>query len=313
MKASPLLRAWLLRLGALGVVLRTGHRWTGWDEAGRLRFEVAGGADVVTVAAGATLLALGGASWPRLGSDGGWVANLIYAGVAVEPLVPANMGLEIPWSALLISRFEGEALKRIALTSGGQTVRGEAVITARGLEGGAIYAIAGRVRDARPTVAAPVPLTIDLRPDLATGSLAAALAGRTAKQSTSSFLARRAKLASAAISVLHEGHGARLPSDPDLLAAAIKAVPLRITGTAGLDRAISSAGGVRRDAVDAHFMLRAVPGVFVAGEMLDWEAPTGGYLLQATFSTAAAAADGMHRWVNQSTRHPGHGAAIDGP
>jgi len=288
-KASPLLRAWLSRLEDLGVRLALRHRWRGWDEEGGLIFTDAAGRPVGT-RPDATILALGGASWPRLGSDGSWVSLLARRGIAVAPLRPANMGFTCAWSPFM-RRFEGEPLKRIALIFEGTTVRGEAIVTADGIEGGAIYALSARLRDAIER-AGGATLRLDLRPDLSHEILLRKLEGPRKGQSASTFLRKAAGLGPVGIALLREASPA-LPVEPGALAGLIKAVPLTLTGTKSLDRAISSAGGVPFNAVDAHLMLRHIPGVFVAGEMLDWEAPTGGYLLQATFATGVAAARGV--------------------
>jgi uncharacterized flavoprotein (TIGR03862 family) len=289
-KASPLLRAWLRRLDELGVVFRLRHRWTGFGPAGELLFESLDGE--VSVRPHATVLALGGGSWARLGSDGSWVATLREAGVKVRDLAPANTGLLVAWSDTFLARFEGEPLKRIAVSHGGRTIRGEANVTKRGLEGGAIYAIAGSVRDALAG-GRDGTLHVDLRPDLSGEDVARGLARERGKQSLSTFLRKAAGLSPVAIGLMREGFGPALPGGPADLAAAIKAVPLRVSGTDSLDRAISSAGGVPFDEVDQDLMLTRRPGIFVAGEMLDWEAPTGGYLLQGCMATGAAAARGV--------------------
>ena len=293
LKASPLLRAWGARLAALGVTVRPRHEWTGWDAAGALA-GTAGGVPW-RLRPRATILALGGASWPRLGSTGGWAPILAARGVALAPFQPANCGLDVAWTPHLRTRFAGMALKGVALSAAGHTARGEATVTSYGLEGGAVYAIAAAVRDA--LAAGPVALSLDLRPDLTADALARKLGRPQGRQSLSSHLKRTLNLAPVAIALLHEVQGRSLPNDPAALAACIKAVPLTVTGTQGLARAISTAGGIARPAVDRHLMLRALPGVFVAGEMLDWEAPTGGYLLQATFATAVAAANGALAWL----------------
>jgi uncharacterized flavoprotein (TIGR03862 family) len=295
MKASPLLRAWLHRLASQGVTFAMRHRWTGWDRDGRLVFASPGGD--VAVAADATVLALGGASWPRLGSDASWVAILERAGVHVAPLKPANCGFTIDWSQTMRERFAGSPLKPVALAFEGRAVRGEAMITTTGLEGGAVYALSAPLRDA---IAAhgTATLLVDLRPDLGLDALAARLDRPRAKQSRSTFLRKAAGLAPLAIALVNEVL-ARRKGEPDAaaLAALIKAVPLTLTGTAPIARAISSAGGVPFDEIDAAFMLKKAPGVFVAGEMLDWEAPTGGYLLTACFATGRAAAKGAQNWL----------------
>lgn len=296
LKASPLLRAWLARLVGSGVVLRMRHRWLGWDAGGSLVFS--GPDRRVTARPDATVLALGGASWPRLGSDGSWVATLRDADIAVAPLAPANCGFTTNWSDVFRDRHEGQPLKRIALAFGGRSVRGEAVITRSGLEGGAVYALSASLREAIAIDGEAV-LRIDLRPETAITELGARLAAPRGKQSMSTFLRKAAKLAPAAIGLLHEATPGQLSEmPPATLAALVKAVPVRLIGTAGLDRAISTAGGVRFEEIDEGFMLRRKPGVFVAGEMLDWEAPTGGYLLQATLATGVAAGRGASSWLD---------------
>jgi len=284
-KAPPLLRAWLRRLDALGVTFRPKHQWRGWKD-GTLRFDTPDGETNIT--ADATILALGGASWPRMGSDGGWVDILRGAGIEVAPLVPSNCGIDIAWSPVFLARHAGAPLKRIALRFAGRVVRGEALVTTRGLEGGAVYALSGALRNA--LARGPTVLEADLRPDLDDESLAARLAKPAGGRSLANFLRQELSLPPVAIGLVQEalhGTGAGRP-----LAALIRALPLAVHGVAPIDRAISSAGGVPFSALDEHFMLRARPGVFLAGEMLDWEAPTGGYLLQACFSTGRAAANG---------------------
>ena len=295
MKASPLLRAWLRRLSGLGVSFRFRHRWTGWDGAGRLLFETAPDGGEISVAADATVMALGGASWPRLGSDGAWVTAFTAAGIAVSPLTPANCGLAIAWSEPF-RRFEGQPLKRIAIATEDMQARGEAVVTARGLEGGAIYAVSAAVRNALARQGT-ARIAIDLRPDLALSELVDRLSRSRGKQSAANFLRKAAGLSPVAIGLLREAGSGLLPAGAAELAAAIKGVELTVQGVAGLERAISTAGGVAFEALDEQLMLVDKPGVFVAGEMLDWEAPTGGYLLQATFATAVAAADGVIHWL----------------
>jgi uncharacterized flavoprotein (TIGR03862 family) len=292
-KASPLLRAWLKRLASMGVAFRMRHGWLGWGADGRLAFMSPDGP--VRVRPDATVLALGGASWPRLGADGTWVDALRQAGVAVAPLVPANCGFLAGWSEMFRDRHAGEPLKRVALAFSGLSVRGEVVVTRSGLEGGAVYALSAPLRDAIAADGEAF-LHIDLRPELATEELAARLVAPRGKQSLSTFLRRSVKLSPAAIGLLRET-APLAGTSPAALAALIKAVPVRLIGTAGLERAISSGGGIRFDELDESFMLRKKPGVFVAGEMLDWEAPTGGYLLQATFSTGVAAGRGAAQWL----------------
>ena len=293
MKASPLLRAWLARLDGLGVQIRTRSAWRGWAADGALALDTPEGSR--TVRPDAVVLALGGASWPRLGSTGAWVPWLQVRGVAVSALQPANAGVDIGWSAPFRDRFAGTPLKTIAVAFGDRTVRGEAMITAYGLEGGAIYALGAAVREALND-GAPTVLTLDLRPDLSVEQLAARLARPRGKDSVANWLRKAGGLSPAAAMLLREIPGP-VPEGADKLARRIKGVRLAVTGRQGLERAISSAGGVRLDQVDDRLMLRAAPGVFVAGEMLDWEAPTGGYLLQMCFATGAAAARGALDWL----------------
>jgi uncharacterized flavoprotein (TIGR03862 family) len=293
MKASPLLRAWLRRLAEAGVIFAMRHRFIGWQD-GALAFARPDGT-IVTDRPDVTVLALGGASWPRLGSDGGWVAALAEAGIAITPLGPVNCGFRVPWSEPFRSRRAGTPLKRIAVTFAGQTVRGEAVITADGIEGGAIYALSGALREAVVCDGGAV-LAIGLRPDLTQADLATRLAKARPKESLSTSLRKNARLSPGDVDLLREAaiaEGRPLAGLPAAeLAAFIKAVPVRLTGVADIARAISTAGGISFDEIDERFMLRKRQGVFVAGEMLDWEAPTGGYLLQASFATGVAAAEG---------------------
>ncbi len=296
MKDSPLLRAWLGRLANMGVEFRTRWRWCGWDDEGRLIFEAPDNPEAV--AADATVLALGGASWPRLGSTGDWQQLLVDKGLAVSPLVPSNCGFHADWSDTFRKRFEGQPLKRVALSINGACVRGEALITAGGIEGGAVYALSARLRAAIATAGA-AEMTIDLRPDVTLAELVARLAKPRGKQSLATFLRKAANLSPVEIGLLHEAAHAGLSSfDAMALAALVKAVPLRLTGVAPIETAISTAGGVAWEAVDTHLMLQRLPGVFVAGEMLDWEAPTGGYLLQACLATGAWAARGALEWLD---------------
>lgn len=297
-KASPLLRAWLARLAGLGVRVRPGHRWTGWDEEGRLCFETRDGAGSRLDPA-ATVLALGGASWSRLGSDGAWAGLLRARGVEVAPFRPSNVGFEAAWSEPFRERFHGAPLKRVALGFGGAWVRGEAVVTRHGIEGGAVYALCAPLRDAVQARGEAIAL-LDLSPDLDAGVLAARLSQPRRGQSLSNWLRKALALSPVAVGLLREATLARgdaVPDAPGALAALIKGVPLRLTGTRPLEEAISSAGGVALAELDGRFMLRRLPGVFAAGEMLDWEAPTGGYLLQAAFSTGRAAGEGAAAWL----------------
>jgi len=292
MKASPLLRAWLRRLDGLGVTIKTLHLWTGFAPPSGLLFQTADGART-RIDADAVLLALGGASWPKLGSDARWADIFDEAGIAVVPLVPANCAVLVAWSDVFRSRFEGAALKRIALTIGGVTQRGEAIVTGNGLEGGAVYALGPHIRRAC-AIEKTAELVVDLKPDISLPDLVRRLEKPRGSDTITNHLRKAAHLDPVAIGLLRE---MALPDGAEALAARIKALPLCVTGLEGIERAISTAGGVGWGGVDDRLMLRTRPGTFVAGEMLDWEAPTGGYLLQATFATAAVAATGLLAWL----------------
>ena len=298
-KASPLLRGWLKRLNDLGVRFLSRHHFTDFDAQGQALFKTEQG--VVTIKAKATVLALGGASWPRLGSRGDWVDALERHGVQIRPFRPSNMGVLVPWSDHIVPRFAGEPIKRVTLTHGKQVTRGEAVLTQTGLEGGAIYALSTSLRNALETHPTTV-LTLDLRPDMPEKILIERLQQPRGKASQSTFLHRAAGLAPIGIALLREACGGPLPQEAAALMQLIKTLPLTVTGIAGLDRAISSAGGIMRETVDDHFMLKTIAGVFVCGEMLDWEAPTGGYLLQACFAQGRAAAQGVKHWLQHTTK-----------
>lgn len=282
MKASPMLRVWLSRLRDRGVDLRPRTRFLDFAPGGA-RVEGPQGEEVLK--ADAVVLAMGGASWPRLGSDARWTGALEAAGARLAPFAPSNCGVRIDWSAKMAARH-GEPLKRVALSVGGREARGDVVVTRTGFEGGPIYALSPLLRDAL-AAGEPARLSVDLRPDLDTAALAARLDGRRKGDSLSNALRKSAGLSAAAATLLFEA--GRPPVESAALAAAIKDVRLTVSAVAGLDRAISSAGGVRFESVDETLMMRARPGVFLAGEMLDWEAPTGGYLLQACFSTGFVA------------------------
>jgi uncharacterized flavoprotein (TIGR03862 family) len=278
------------------------HRWIGWDENGQLLFQTPDGQRAVE--ARATVLALGGASWPRLGSDGAWQATLAAKGVAISPLRPANCGFLVGWSKIFRDRFEGQPLKGVALSFGPDTLRGEAVITRAGIEGGAIYALSAELREAI-LKSGEATLHVALRPDLETGDLIRQLSTPRGKQSFSNFLRKAIRLSAVAIGLLQEAavaSGVALSSlSLASLAELINAVPIKLNGVAPIARAISTAGGISFDELDADFMIRCLPGIFAAGEMLDWEAPTGGYLLQAAFATGAAAARGVSKWLSETT------------
>ncbi|MBY6056560.1 TIGR03862 family flavoprotein [Leisingera daeponensis] len=283
MKASPLLRAWLERLDGYGVQVRTRWRWAGWD-SGAVALATPGGP--VRIEAGAIVLALGGASWARLGADGAWVPFLEEQAVEVANFKPANAGLLVDWSKHMSPQF-GQPLKGIALRAGGLSSRGEAVISQRGLEGGGVYSICAAVREGAA-------LHVDLLPDLKEAEVARRLSRPRGKASFSNHLRKSLKLAPAAAALLQE-FGRPLPQEPLALAGLLKALPVAHAGLRPMDEAISTAGGVCREALDGGLMLKQIPGVFCAGEMLDWEAPTGGYLLTACLATGrwagSAAAD----------------------
>lgn len=306
MKTSPLLRAWLVRLDNLGVEIKLGHRWVGWDGEGRLMFETAD-ADRDAVRADAAILALGGASWPRLGSDGSWVTPLAKAGITVAPLMPSNCGVAIAWSDVFKSRFAGTPLKRIALTCAGETARGEALIAAAGLEGGAVYALSAPIRSEMASRGTAT-LAIDLRPDDSMADIEARLGKARGKQSLATHLRKALRLDPVAIGLMHEAahiSGTSLAArNAAELARLVKHIPLTATALAPIERAISTAGGIAFEEIDQHFMLKKRPGTFVAGEMIDWDAPTGGYLLQACFATARAAASGALAYLHTVRDRP---------
>jgi len=285
MKASPLLRAWLGRLEAAGVTLRRRWRWQGWDGPATV-FDTPEGTR--RLAPAVTVLALGGASWARLGSDAAWVPWLAGAGVQIAPFRPANMGFAMRWSEPMVRHF-GQPVKGVALIAGSARHRGEFVVSHRGLEGGGIYAVSRALRDGSA-------LRLDLIPDIDAGRAAERLAARPARESLSNRLRKALRLGPVQIALLRECTGAALPREPAALAALVKALPVPHLGPRPMDEAISSAGGVTRAALDEGLMLRARPGVFVAGEMLDWEAPTGGYLLTACLATGLHAGDAAARW-----------------
>jgi uncharacterized flavoprotein (TIGR03862 family) len=316
-RATPLLRAWLARLTELGVDIRVRQRWRGWArrddgtiDPRRLLVEDAA-SGLTEIECDATVLALGGASWPRVGSDGAWTATLADAGVPLTPLQASNCGLRVDWSEQFAERFAGMPLKNVAVavadTSGGTDihgtghsawVRGDAMVTEAGIEGGPVYAHSAAVRRALVANGACTVL-IDLHPDLTVERLADRISARRPKDSVSTWLKRAAGLSPVAAALVRETLGRDVPLDAMEAARSLKALPVVVTETMPLDRAISTAGGIRLDAVDETFMIRRLPGTFVAGEMLDWDAPTGGYLLQASFATAVAAAHGVQGWLDR--------------
>ncbi|MCW3149679.1 TIGR03862 family flavoprotein [Stutzerimonas stutzeri] len=296
MKAAPLLRAWLRRLRDSGVHIHTRHRWLGWSESGQLR--IAGPDGERLLDADATLLALGGGSWARLGSDGAWVPLLQARGITIAALQPANCGFEVPgWSDHLREKFAGAPLKTVSLALPGAPPRkGEFVLTAGGIEGSLVYALSAEIRE-RINRQGDATVLLDLLPDRSEQQIAEALARPRGSQSMAKHLHRQLKLDGVKAALLRELTDAATFQDASALAAAIKALPIRLVRARPLDEAISSAGGVPFEELDAQLMLRQLPGVFCAGEMLDWEAPTGGYLLTACFASGRAAADGMLRWL----------------
>ena len=290
MKAAPLLRAWLRRLRGLGVEFHLRHRWRGWSPSGALCFDTPAGP--VERRADAVVLALGGGSWGRLGSDGAWVPLLHARGVALAPLRPANCAFERDWSAHLLAQHEGAPLKSVAGRCGdGAWVPGELNITRTGVEGGLVYALSASLREELEANGRAT-LWLDLAPGRSAAQLQAALASPRGSRSMANHLRSRAGIQGVKASLLRELLPAEAFADPARLAAGIKSLPLPLRATRPLDEAISSAGGVRFEALDGQLMLRDLPGVFCAGEMLDWEAPTGGYLLTACFSTGVAAGQG---------------------
>jgi uncharacterized flavoprotein (TIGR03862 family) len=300
MKAAPLLRAWLHRLRAAGVVFHARHRWCGWQDDGcTLRF--AGPTDEVKVQADAVVLALGGGSWARLGSDGAWVPLLAARGVGVQPLRPANCGFNVPWSEHLRQRFSGEPVKTISavfVAPDGSRIKrdGEFLITSHGVEGSLIYALSAALRDCIEATGSAM-LHLDLAPGREVQRLTDDLARPRGRDSLSNHLRRRAGIDGVKAALLHECADVADLATPARLAACIKSLPLRLMSPRPLDEAISSAGGVDFAAMDAHLMLHALPGTFCAGEMLDWEAPTGGYLLTACFASGRTAGRGVLRWL----------------
>ncbi|WP_323161190.1 TIGR03862 family flavoprotein [Pseudomonas fluorescens] len=298
MKAAPLLRAWLKRLRDSGVVIHTRHRWLGWDENGALRIDSPEGEK--TFSPDATLLALGGGSWSRLGSDGAWMLPLEQRGVGLAPLQPSNCGFEVQaWSELMVSKFAGAPLKNIAIGLNDDVPRlGECVITATGIEGSLIYALSAPIREAI-NVHGAATIHIDLLPGRPVDKLQAALSKPRGSRSMAKHLHSQVGIDGVKAALLRELTDAATFADPALLARAVKALPLTLVKTRPLDEAISSAGGVTFEAMDERLMLKALPGVFCAGEMLDWEAPTGGYLLTACFASGRAAGAGMLDWLKQ--------------
>jgi len=302
MKATPLLRAWLQRLHAQGVQFHMRHRFTGWSQDGSLRFESAQGAQSVVSHAHAVVLALGGASWSRLGSDGAWVPWLQARGVPIAQLQPANSGFDVRggWSGYFGSRFAGQPFKSVAIRFGSFHRQGEFVATATGIEGSLVYAVSALLREQIRSHGS-ARLEIDLLPARSPQHVLREVAHPRGSRSLATHLKSRLGLDGIKLALLHEVLPPQVIADPARLAAAIKQVPLVLAAARPIDEAISTAGGVCLQALDEQLMLRALPGVFCAGEMLDWEAPTGGYLLQACFATGVAAAEGALAWLSAAT------------
>jgi uncharacterized flavoprotein (TIGR03862 family) len=295
MKAAPLLRAWLHRLRHAGLRLHVRHRWLGWAQTRRLRFATPEGER--SLQADAVVLALGGGSWARLGSDGKWAALLAQRGIDIAPLRPANCGFEVAWSEHFRQRFAGAPLKNIILKmDDGHSRRGELMLTEHGIEGGLIYAFAAPLRDSIEAKGSAV-IYLDLAPDKPLERLQDELARHRGKLSLANHLRKRAGIDGPRAGLLRECLPEETLADIPRLAATIKALPLTLTATRPIDEAISTAGGVTFEALDERLMLRTLPGLFCAGEMLDWEAPTGGYLLTACFASGRAVAHGVLAWL----------------
>lgn len=297
-KASPLLGAWITRLKSQNVAFHVRHDWKGWDGGGNLVFENPEGR--VLVKPDATLLALGGASWPRLGTDGSWVDTIKKEGVGVAALQPANCGFQVEWTDIFKQRFAGQALKSVIASFKGVKAPGQIMITDTGIEGGGIYALSASLREA---IAANVPTQIflDLKPDLSLEDVQHRLKRPRGKDSLSNHLRKTLDMPAIAVNILMERPDRERLGAYDALALAqlIKNCPLTLVAPSSLDRAISTAGGISFAALDRNLMLLKKPGVFAAGEMLDWEAPTGGYLLQASFATAMRAAHGIVSFLSK--------------
>ena len=296
MKAAPLLRAWLHRLRESGVRFHARHRWLGWDEQGSLRFATPDGER--TVSADAIVLALGGGSWPQLGSDGAWVSLLAQRGITIAPLRPANCGFDVRWSAHFREHFSGEPLKSVAATFGDVRKQGECVITEHGIEGGLIYVLSAALRD-EIELNASVILHIDLLPDWTAQRVLTEVSHPRGSRSLSSHLQSRLGLKGVKANLLREALSAEQMHDNALLALTIKALPIQLIAARPLSEAISTAGGIAFTEMDEQLMLKKLPGVFCAGEMLDWEAPTGGYLLTACFASGRAAGTGALNRLQQ--------------
>jgi uncharacterized flavoprotein (TIGR03862 family) len=300
MKAAPLLRAWLHRLRQSGVTFHVRHQWLGWDEVNpqALRFMSPQGEK--TINADAVILALGGGSWPQLGSTGAWAALLAQQGVQVAPLTPSNCGFDAVWSEHFRDRFAGQPLKSVIASFNGFQQQGDCMITATGIEGSLIYALSAPLRD-EIALSGTATLTLDLAPGNSIETLISKFSQPRGKQSMANHLRKRLGIDGVKAGLLREMVSVEDFNDPIKLCSAIKALPLKLTATRPIAEAISSAGGVSFDVIDEHLMLRGLPGVFCAGEMLDWEAPTGGYLLAACFASGRIAGKGVLKWLDSQT------------
>ncbi len=301
MKAAPLLRAWLHRLRTAGVRFHMRHRWEGWDEHGKLRFSAPEGER--TLDAAAVILALGGGSWSRLGSNGAWVPLLADKGVSVAELQASNCGFDIDWSEHFRLRYAGQPLKSVSLSfTDAENIehqrQGECIVTASGIEGGLIYALSSGLRD-KLMADGNVQILLDLAPGWSLQRVSDEVTRPRGSRSMASHLQSRVNITGVKAGLLHEALSREEFTDPLRIAQTIKALPLRLTATRPLDEAISSAGGVRFEALDQGLMIRTLPGVFCAGEMLDWEAPTGGYLLTACFASGRAAGVDAANWLSK--------------
>jgi uncharacterized flavoprotein (TIGR03862 family) len=300
MKAAPLLRAWLHRLRQSGVTFHVRHQWLGWGETDpeALCFITPQGEK--TINADAVVLALGGGSWPQLGSTGAWAALLAQQGVQVAPLIPSNCGFDAVWSEHFRDRFAGQPLKSVMASFNDFQQHGDCMITATGIEGSLIYALSATLRD-EIALSGTATLTLDLVPGNSIETLISKFSQPRGKQSMANHLRKRLGIDGVKAGLLREAVPAADFNDPIKLCSAIKALPLKLIATRPIAEAISSAGGVSFDAIDKHLMLRALPGVFCAGEMLDWEAPTGGYLLAACFASGRIAGEGVVKWLDSQT------------
>jgi len=296
MKASPLLRAWLKKLGDKGVTLHLRHKWLGWNEDRSLNFQTPDG--IKNIKADAVVLALGGGSWRRLGSDGAWVDGLNQAGVKIEPLRPANCGFDVEWSEHFREKYDGHPIKSVILSFGEFHQQGEFIVTKEGVEGGLIYLASAMMRDEIEKNGKAI-LYLDLKPDRTLEWLKEKLSHPRGKRSLASYLEKSLGIHSVKAGLLREFVSKEDFMNAERLAELIKALPVPLVRPSPIDEAISTAGGVTFESLDENLMLKNVPGVFCAGEMLDWEAPTGGYLMTACFSSGYAAGNGVINWLNQ--------------